>query len=122
MCRKIVVNKASHAEMLDQASGLMTLASCEESKTRNLVLTTIRDLSANACNRHFLVNKNAVKILISLLDRSDHITKILVTTTLRHLSSDQDLQAIIMADDIMIKAASLILGPLLTFSHILLVC
>jgi hypothetical protein len=122
MCRKIVVNKASHAEILDQASGLMTLASCEESKTRNLVLTTIRDLSANACNRHFLVKKNAVKILISLLDRSDHITKILVTTTLRHLSSDQDLQAIIMADDIMIKAASLILGPLLTFSHILLVC
>ena len=110
MCRKIVVNKASHAEILNQVSGLMTLASCGESKTRNLALTTIRDLSANACNRHSLVKKNAVTILISLLDHSDHITKTLVTATLRHLSSDQDLQAKIMADDIIIKAASLILG------------
>ena len=109
-CRKIVVSKESHALIIDQLSGLMTLANCEETETRNLALTTIRDLTANVSNRHSLVKSHAVKILIPLLDHNDSITKTLVAATLRHLSSNHDLQAIIMADDIIIKAASSILG------------
>jgi len=109
-CRKIVVSKTSHPQIMGQVSVLMTLANCEQTETRNLVLTILRDLSANACNRRTLVEKSAAQVLIPLLDHIDLSTKTLATATLRHLSSDHELQRMLMTGDIIIKAASSILG------------
>lgn len=109
-CRKIVVSKISHPQIMGQISGLMTLANCEQMETRNLALTVLRDLSANACNRRTLLEKSAAHVLIPLLDHRDLSTKTLATATLRHLSSDHELQRMIMTGDIIIKAASSILG------------
>ena len=109
-CRKIAVDKKSHPLMMTHASVLMSLVASKDFNTRKHALTTLRDLSSNSLNRQALVELNSIQALVPLLDDQDALIQTVAAATLHHLSSDCDLKSIVMADDIIVKAASAILG------------
>ena len=109
-CRKIVINKKSHPTIMKHVANLLDLLKSDDVNTKKHVLTTLRDLSVNPSNRCSLVELNTVDVLVPFIDGDDSFIQTVAAATLRHLAADYSLKRRVLVDDIIVKAASSILG------------